>query len=145
MESYESNYFNRIIDDGFEFFNQYFVNETNTHGLNIQLISSASGSFQLAHWRIWKTIRGFIESKELFHIDTYLGLDVIASIPSPTLVKIIGHNFHQTHEKRNYKFTKFPIGNYRIYSRKGLLSAETFNFRENWGLSNINSLPSIVF
>lgn len=141
-----SNLFSIENDMSWQSFSQYFVKETTTRALNIQVVSVACGSFQLFHWRIWKIIHGFIERKELLHIDTYLALDVIAAIPSPTLVKIIGYNYHWKHHKMEYnKSVKFNIGKHRIYAIKGFISAETFNRRDNWGLNQIKSLPNTEF
>lgn len=127
-------------------FVQGFPKGNNLRSLRNSMFSTACGSFQLAHWRIWEIIHGFFEGKELYHVDTFLGFEMMAAIPSPMLIKVIGTSYHWMHSKKklNASFI-FDIQKYSLSSQKGVLSKSTFNQRENWGLGNNKLLPPIEF
>lgn len=120
----------------------YHIEKTDFRNI---LNSKSCGDFQLTHWRIWKAVKGYIEGKEVFHIDSALGLDLVALVPSPLLMKVIGFNLHLDHPKISHRTYRFLYWNYLNMSEKGYISANSYRFRNNWGLSYLSNLPKVYF
>lgn len=124
---------------------QYLIDFVEFLDFREVLNSRSSGDFQLAHWRIWKAVNGYIEGDEVFNIDSALGFDIVALIPSPLFMKIFGFNLHIEHKKKSHISKHFKYSKYYKMTRKGYMSANSYRIRNKWGLVHYSKLPKICF
>jgi hypothetical protein len=97
------------------------------------ILADACGDFQGAHRKMWHAVKGYIESREIFFVDSALAFDLSGFLP-PLLVRFLPGEKHINHVKisiftphlhafalinRDYMYNNLPS---RVYRR-----------REDWG------------
>jgi hypothetical protein len=73
------------FDAGYEFVEQALIND-------------ACGDFQGAHWRMWEAVQGAVQGKEVFQVDSAIGMDMNTFLV-PMLVRFFPGEKHIPHVK----------------------------------------------
>jgi hypothetical protein len=85
------------------------------HGFELirkALIGEACGDFQGAHRLMWERVNGYIEAKEIFHVDSALGWDMTGFL-TPPLVRVLPGENHLSHKKISMNTPHLPISTKR--------------------------------